>query len=417
MSSSRRRTRSDGRDIVITNVDIDNLLRAKAAIYAGFLRTGGERRRSAGNGRAVLIGGSFGKYINVEKAVEIGLLPDMPWDRFRVPGQHVGARGRICRCSIAMQRDRVKEIAARMTYIELSADNTFYEAFMSALVPAPHRSFTLPDGGSDDVSQGGKTMYIIGENIHIISDKVKEALKERDAKFFQELAVKQVEAGAQALDLNLGPRKKDWEEVFPWMVETVEAVVDVPLSFDSTNILGIEAGLKKITKAQPIINSTSAEPERLGEGAAAGEAVQRPPGRPDDGASGIPVGADERVNIAIEDLIPRMLEIDYPISDLIIDPLVLTVSGCQEYCPHLIEAVRTLRYAWDPPPAISVGLSNVSNAVPAENRPLINRVYCAMLMGVGLQMMIADPLDEQLEERHPHHRRARRPAPPSGGCT
>ena len=106
-------------------------------------------------------------------------------------------------------------------------------------------------------------MYIIGENIHIISDKVKEALKARDGKFFQELAVKQVENGAQALDLNLGPRKADWEEVFPWMVTTVEAVVDIPLSFDSTNILGIEAGLKKITKAQPIINSTSAEAERL----------------------------------------------------------------------------------------------------------------------------------------------------------
>lgn len=106
-------------------------------------------------------------------------------------------------------------------------------------------------------------MYIIGENIHIISEKVKAALREKDTKFFQELAVKQVEGGAQALDINLGPRKKDWEEVFPWMVETVEAVVDVPLSFDSTNILGIEAGLKKVTKAQPIINSTSAEPERL----------------------------------------------------------------------------------------------------------------------------------------------------------
>src|SRR5574341_2236320 len=106
-------------------------------------------------------------------------------------------------------------------------------------------------------------MYILGENIHIISQKVKDALAEKNAAFFQELAVRQVEAGAQALDLNLGPRKKDWEEVFPWIVETVEAVVDVPLSFDSTNILGIEAGLKKITKAKPIINSTSAEPERL----------------------------------------------------------------------------------------------------------------------------------------------------------
>jgi 5-methyltetrahydrofolate--homocysteine methyltransferase len=72
-----------------------------------------------------------------------------------------------------------------------------------------------------------------------------------------------VEKGSQALDLNLGPRKADWEEVFPWIVQTVETVVDVPLSFDSTNIFGIEAGLKKVTKAQPIINSTSAEEERL----------------------------------------------------------------------------------------------------------------------------------------------------------
>jgi cobalamin-dependent methionine synthase I len=116
------------------------------------------------------------------------------------------------------------------------------------------------------------------------------------------------------------------------------------------------------------------------------------------GKSGIPVGADDRVNIALETLIPRMLEIDYPMENLIIDPLVLTVSGCQEYCPHLIEAVRTLEYAWDPPPAISVGLSNVSNAVPHENRPLINRVYCAMLMAVGLKMMIADPFDNKLKE-------------------
>jgi cobalamin-dependent methionine synthase I len=241
-------------------------------------------------------------------------------------------------------------------------------------------------------------MYIIGENIHIISDKVKAALSERDARFFQELAVKQVEAGASALDLNLGPRKKDGEEVFPWMVEAVEAVVDVPLSFDTTNLLGIEAGLKKITKAQPIINSTSAEPERLERVPLLAKQYNTRLVALTMGASGIPVAADERVNIALEKLIPRMMEIDYPMQNLIIDPLVLTVSGCQEYCPQLIEAVRTLQFAWDPPPCISVGLSNVSNAVPRENRALINRVYCAMLMGVGLQMMIADPLDEPLKE-------------------
>ena len=241
-------------------------------------------------------------------------------------------------------------------------------------------------------------MYIIGENIHIISPRVKEALQAKDAKFFQERAVAQVEAGAQALDLNLGPRKKDGEEIFPWIVEAVQAVVDVPLSFDSTNLAGIEAGLKKITKAQPIINSTSAEPERLEKVPLLAKKYNARLVALTMGTSGIPVAADARVTIAVEQLIPRMLEIDYPMSDLIIDPLVLTCSGCQEYCPELIEAIRTLQVAWDPAPTISVGLSNVSNAVPNENRPLINRTYCAMLMGVGLNMMIADPLDNKLKE-------------------
>jgi len=241
-------------------------------------------------------------------------------------------------------------------------------------------------------------MYIIGENIHIMSDKVKAALVSRDAGYFQQLAVDQVEAGAQALDINLGPRKKDWEEIFPWMVTTVEEVVDVPLCLDSTNLAGIEAGLKVITKAQPIINSVSAEEERLEAVPLVAKKYNAKLVALTMAKSGIPVSADERVNIAIEALIPRLLEIDYPISDLIIDPLVLTVSGCQEYAPELIEAVRTLQVVWDPAPAISVGISNVSNGVPTANRSLINRVYLAMLMGAGLQMIIADPFDKEQNE-------------------
>jgi 5-methyltetrahydrofolate corrinoid/iron sulfur protein methyltransferase len=227
---------------------------------------------------------------------------------------------------------------------------------------------------------------------------VKAGIKERDASVFQKLAVAQIEAGAQAVDINLGPRKKDWEEIFPWMVKTVESVVDVPIVLDSTNLRGIEAGLKVISKAQPIINSTSAEAERLEAVPLIAKKYNAKLVALTMAKSGIPVSADERVGLVIETLIPRALEIDFPVEDLIIDPLVLTVSGCQEYAPELIEAVRTLQVVWDPPPAISVGLSNVSNAVPDENRSLINRVYCAMLMGVGLNMIIADPFDEAQNE-------------------
>jgi 5-methyltetrahydrofolate corrinoid/iron sulfur protein methyltransferase len=239
-------------------------------------------------------------------------------------------------------------------------------------------------------------MYIIGENIHIISPKVKDAVQNRDAEFFKEAALKQVAAGVNAVDLNIGPQKKRGHEILPWLVETVESVVDVPLVFDTTNLNAIEAACKVVTKAQPIINSTDARVERLETVPALAKKYNTRLVALTMAEGMIPVGADERVSIALERLIPYMLEIDFPIGDLIIDPLVLTVSGCQEYCPECIEAVRTLKFAWDPPPLSNGGLSNVSNAVPHLMRPLLNRVYMVMLMGAGLDMVIADPFDNEL---------------------
>lgn len=239
-------------------------------------------------------------------------------------------------------------------------------------------------------------MQIIGENIHVISARVKEAIAGRDIRFFQDLAVKQVEGGANMLDLNIGPQKKAGHEIMPWLVKGVQEVVDVPLSLDTTNLCAIEEGLK-VARNQCTINSVSAEEERL-------ETVPLLAKKYDAklialtmGKGGIPVSAEERVNIALEKLIPRAMELDIPMEDLLIDPLVLTVSGCQEYCPECVEAVRLLKVAGDPPPMTNVGLSNVSNAVPREMRPLINRTYLVMLMAAGVDYIIADPLDEDLK--------------------
>ncbi len=125
-----------GQDIVITAVDIDNLLRAKAAIYAGFSVLGESVGVPLEMAEQVLVGGSFGKYINVEKAVAIGLLPDMPWDRFHFLG-NTSLRGAYRALLDSRDRVRITGIAQRMTYLELSADNTFYDAFTSALF-LPH---------------------------------------------------------------------------------------------------------------------------------------------------------------------------------------------------------------------------------------------------------------------------------------
>jgi 5-methyltetrahydrofolate corrinoid/iron sulfur protein methyltransferase len=240
-------------------------------------------------------------------------------------------------------------------------------------------------------------MYIIGENIHIISPRVKEAFAQQDLRFFQDLAVKQVEAGADMLDLNIGPQKKAGHEILPWLVKGVQEVVDVPLSLDTTNLAAIEEGLK-VANRQCIINSVSAEEERLEVVPLVAKKYNAKLIALTMGKGGIPVSAEERANIALEKLIPRAIEVGMAMDDLLIDPLVLTVSGCQEYCPHCVEAVRILKVAGDPPPMTNVGLSNVSNAVPHEMRPLINRTYLVMLMAAGVDYVIADPLDSDLKE-------------------
>jgi uncharacterized 2Fe-2S/4Fe-4S cluster protein (DUF4445 family) len=129
-----------GLDIVITRTDIDNLIRAKAAIFAGFTVLAENVGIPLGTVDKVLIGGSFGKYINVEKAVQIGLLPDVDWTRFEFLG-NTSVRGAYYGLLDWRRRDRINEIARRMTYIELSADNAFYEAFTSALF-LPHTDLT-----------------------------------------------------------------------------------------------------------------------------------------------------------------------------------------------------------------------------------------------------------------------------------
>ncbi len=240
-------------------------------------------------------------------------------------------------------------------------------------------------------------MLIIGECIHIISPRVKEAIQNKDAKTIQRLAVAQAEKGAQFLDLNIGPQRKSGPEVMTWLVNTVQEVTDVGLSFDTTNLAAIEAGLK-LAKRQAFINSTSAEPERLEKVPPLAAQYNAKLIALMMGKGGIPMTAEERVSIAIEQLIPRAMEVGIPFENLYLDPLVLTVAGCQEYCPHAIEAVRYVKQAMDPAPLTVGGLSNVSNKVPPEGRSLLNRTYLVMLMAAGIDAVIADPLDQELME-------------------
>ena len=238
-------------------------------------------------------------------------------------------------------------------------------------------------------------MLGIGECIHIISQSVKTAVQDRDKAFIQDLARQQTEKGAAYLDLNIGPQKKAGAEVMPWMVETVQEVTDLPLSLDTTNAAAIEAGLK-VCKQKALINSTDSTDERI-------QALMPLAAQYNAdiialtlAKGGLPTSADARCELAAEKIFPAAEEYGISSDRIFLDPLVLAVNGNQDQAQETINAIRFFREMADPAPKTTCGLSNISNMCPDENRPLLNRVFCVMMMGAGLHSAILDPLDGEL---------------------
>ncbi len=133
-----------GEDIVITTTDIKHLMRSKAAIYAGIRMLLNNLSLEEKMIKRVLIGGGFGNYLNIDSSINIGLLPDLPRDNFKFLGNSSlrGARKGLVSCDLMKTS---KEIAAKMTYLELSAENQATD-FMNEFVAAkflPHTDLDL----------------------------------------------------------------------------------------------------------------------------------------------------------------------------------------------------------------------------------------------------------------------------------
>lgn len=128
-------------DIVITQADIRHLMRSKAAIFSGVLTLLGKMNLRLDDVHKFYIAGGFGNYLNIERAITIGLLPDIPFDKFEYIGNSSLAGARMALLS-RKAHDRVKEIADKMTYVELSTDAQYMDEFMSSLF-LPHTNLAL----------------------------------------------------------------------------------------------------------------------------------------------------------------------------------------------------------------------------------------------------------------------------------
>ncbi len=240
-------------------------------------------------------------------------------------------------------------------------------------------------------------MYLIGESLNVISNKIGTAFKERDPKPIQEEALFQKEKGMDYIDINLGPAKKDGHELMPWVVQTVQEVVpDVPLALDTSNVDAIEAALKvyKETPQPPIINSIMVRPERYE------RMVPLAVEHNADfialmwGPEGLPRDENERAALAVE-LLYFANEAGIPNDKIWVDGIVTPVNIQQPQLMSLMSFQQMLPEI-APQAKSTCGLSNISNGPPDHLRPILNQTYMVMLEKYGMYSVIADPLDDTL---------------------
>lgn len=242
-----------------------------------------------------------------------------------------------------------------------------------------------------------RPFVMIGERINPTNRaRLSETMEAHDMTVVQRDALAQVEAGAQVLDINVGTAFGVESEIMPLAVKAVLAVVDVPLSIDSPDPAAIEAGLRAFRQAcgahgKPLINSTTAEPERLDAilpmAAGYGAAVI---GLTND-EEGIPETSDRRFELA-EIILERTTTAGIPPEDLLIDGLTLTVGA--DHTAASCTMTVTERVTRELGLNTTSGASNVSFGLPG--RKDLNTTFLSMMMSRGLTSAITNPLKPEI---------------------
>lgn len=228
---------------------------------------------------------------------------------------------------------------------------------------------------------------VIGEKINPTGrKKLAAALKEGNFEYVKEIALKQVAAGADILDVNVGVPGVDEVELLPKVAMLVAETVDIPLCLDSANRDALAAALA-VLPGRPLVNSVNGEEASL-------EAllpVIKEFGVPVIGLvmhdDGIPNDADTRVSVAGK-IIERAAKLGIPTEDIVVDPLVLTVGADSEAGVVTLETIRRIREEFGV--NINLGASNVSFGLP--DRHTINQAFLALAMGAGATCAITDPM-------------------------
>ena len=236
----------------------------------------------------------------------------------------------------------------------------------------------------------GKKPILIGERINPTGKKLfREALKNGDVNYAINEGVKQEEKGVHVLDVNVGVPGIDEVSMLKDVVESIQAVVSLPLQIDTSNPKAMEEALR-IYNGKALVNSVSGKEESMKEvfplvkkygGVVIALTLDE---------NGIPAKAEERVEIA-KKIIARADKYGIVSKDIIVDPLALTIGADKEASMETLKAVEMLSQMGI---KTSLGVSNVSFGLPS--RDLINATFFTLALERGLSAGIINPLSNEM---------------------
>jgi len=237
-------------------------------------------------------------------------------------------------------------------------------------------------------------MFVIGERLNGMFLDVRKGIQTKDKSIIQKVALDQVKAGANALDINVGPASDKPLETMVWLVEAVQEVTNITLSIDTPKFDVMKAGMEAC-KNPILMNSTKGEEAKLD---------KYMPLAKEHNASiigltinekGIPKTIDARVETAAL-IAAKAMEFGIDMENLYIDPIVMPANVAQDQAPIVLEAIKQFAYLSDPAPHIVVGLSNLGQG--AKERELLTRTWLAMAIMNGLDAAIMDAADTAMRE-------------------
>ena len=237
-------------------------------------------------------------------------------------------------------------------------------------------------------------MLVIGERINVMNTVVYEGLVSGDISSIVSLAILQIESGADALDINLGPDLRNGEAIMKELVMLIQQHVDVPLCLNGTPEM-IEAGLM-VHRGRAIINGVTGDRERM-EGllSLAHGFNARIIGMTVAG-NGYAKEMDSRCVIAVE-IAEQAVRLGINVSDIYMDPVLNSFAINSD---ALLNAVRSIRAFKEMLPGVKtlVGLSTISQGIPKKNRSVINNTALGIMIGAGLDAAILNPLGRVVME-------------------